>query len=54
MVWGRFNQDSQTIGQRVCHVAALMIEAPGNYSSAGAQAQQALDPFVTRWEHGGR
>jgi hypothetical protein len=50
---GHFNQDSQTIGQRVCQVAALMIEAPGNYSSAGEQARQALNLFVTRWEHGG-
>jgi hypothetical protein len=52
-VWGRFNQDSQTIRQRVCKVAALMIEAQENYSSAGEQAQQALNLFVTRWEHGG-
>jgi hypothetical protein len=27
-----------------------MIEAPGNYSSAGEQAHQALNPFVTRWD----
>jgi len=32
--------------QRVFHITALMIEARGNYSSAGEQAQQVFNSFV--------